>query len=144
MDCREQRVFWSLVRWFANTFHPWLRQTWKLLANHSNRDQTISLFTEIHISFYMTDFPLQTLALERILLISRGVHLLHLKGKYHVCEIKTLVKCYLNLEVIVGVIFFHTRCHFIRCKNSPVNVSRHRVIFGAPIYLWWMTIAINL
>ena len=32
-------IFWSLMRWFANDFHSWLRHSWKSLANHPTRDQ---------------------------------------------------------------------------------------------------------
>ena len=36
--------FLSLVMWFANDFHTWLRHLWKSFANHLTRDQK-SLFT---------------------------------------------------------------------------------------------------
>ena len=51
-------IFWSLVTWFANDFHSWLRHSWKSLANHLTRDQkssfTHALFcissNEIHMT----------------------------------------------------------------------------------------------
>ena len=120
--------------WFANNL------SCKLLSNHSTRPQTTSLFTAIHIplyisstwktykhwrlgAYYITDFP------------RKRVLPLHLNDKYQVWEIKMFVKYYLNQEVFVGVIVSHTRCHFVRCKTSPVNVSCHRVFQGSHISL---------
>ena len=45
--------FWSLLRWFANDFHSWLRHSWKSLANHLTSDQK-SLFTLTHALFFIS------------------------------------------------------------------------------------------
>ena len=45
-------IFWSLVRWFANDFHSWLRHSWKSLANHPPRDQKIVIHGNSCIILY--------------------------------------------------------------------------------------------
>ena len=61
------------------------------------------------------------------------VHVCTFKDKYEVSKIKIFVKYYPNYnEVFVGVIFFHTRCIFVRWQNSTVYVSLRliRGLFG--------------
>ena len=61
------------------------------------------------------------------------VHVCTFKDKYEVSKIKIFVKYYPNYnEVFVGVIFFHTRCNFVRWQNSTVYVSLRliRGLFG--------------
>ena len=43
-------IFWSLVVRFANDFHPWLRPSWKSLANRLTPD---SLFTVIILYVFL-------------------------------------------------------------------------------------------
>ena len=50
-------ILGSLVRWFANDFHSWLRHLWKSLANHLTREQN-SLFTVTHALLFIS--PLLT------------------------------------------------------------------------------------
>ena len=46
-------IFWSLMRWFANDFHSWLRHSWKSLANHLTRDQKIIIHGNSCIILYI-------------------------------------------------------------------------------------------
>ena len=47
--------FWSLVIWFTNDFHSWLRHSWKILANHFTRDQTIVIHSNSCIILYIIE-----------------------------------------------------------------------------------------
>ena len=52
-EMSDRRFFWSLVRWFANDFHSWLRHLWKSLANHPTRDQKIIIHGKPCIILYI-------------------------------------------------------------------------------------------
>ena len=47
-------IFGSLVRWFANDFHSWLRHSWKSLANYLTRDQNIVIHGNSCIILYVS------------------------------------------------------------------------------------------
>ena len=46
-------IFWSLVMWFANAFHSWLRHSWKSLVNRFTREQKIGIHCNSCIVLYI-------------------------------------------------------------------------------------------
>ena len=80
-------ISWSLVRWFANDFHSWLRHSWKALANHS---------VIIHWGQVLNEIPYKRLCAISLYLSTSSVIDALCNNKVIMCPFSVIWKFYLK------------------------------------------------
>ena len=111
--------FWSRVGWFANNFHVWRRNEWKLLANHLTSDQNIVILGNTYVILFLTCLSGVKTQRNQWKLMSIAVPLLFTMGQP------------------VVILWRHTNTYYdVSLTDCPQNVSKWVTCVMSPSWSW--------